>query len=136
VFTGFCAVDVLPSPKSHDHPVGLPVLVSVNLTVRGETPPELKLAASGAGVGVGEGAAVGIGVGEEVGAGAPVGTGVAVGMGVGVAVGAGDGAGVDGSVIRLLGAVPMVAMPWDHSAFRMSEISTGGVSAGNMASVK
>lgn len=129
MLTGFCMFEVLPSPKSQVHAVGLPELVSVNLTVNGVTPPEVKLAASGAGAGVGEGV------------GAPVGTGlgVAVGMGVGVTVGAGDGIGVAvgaGPASLGLGAVPMVAMPCIFSALAMSAIFTGGISAGNMASVR
>jgi hypothetical protein len=32
VWLGFCSVDVVPSPKFHDHDVGVPVEVSVNCT--------------------------------------------------------------------------------------------------------
>ncbi len=35
---GLWACDVIPSPKSHSHCVGFPVLVSVKSTSRGATP--------------------------------------------------------------------------------------------------
>jgi len=35
VWLGFCAVDVLASPKSQAHDVGVPVEVSVNCTASG-----------------------------------------------------------------------------------------------------
>ena len=38
VCVGFWAVDVPPSPKLHDHDVGVPVEVSVNVTESGLVP--------------------------------------------------------------------------------------------------
>ena len=38
MWDGFCAVEVLPSPKSHDHDVADPVDSSVKSTVKGATP--------------------------------------------------------------------------------------------------
>ena len=38
VCVGFWAVDIFPSPKFHDHEVGLPVEVSVNVTKSGFDP--------------------------------------------------------------------------------------------------
>jgi hypothetical protein len=38
VFAGFWAVEVVPSPNSHDHAVGVPVEVSVNCTSSGAVP--------------------------------------------------------------------------------------------------
>jgi len=35
---GFCLVEIIPSPKSHFHFVGDPVLLSVNLTFNGDFP--------------------------------------------------------------------------------------------------
>jgi hypothetical protein len=35
VWTGFCSVEVVPSPKSHNHELGLPRDESVNVTVNG-----------------------------------------------------------------------------------------------------
>ena len=50
VVDGFCEVEVLPLPKSHDHDVGLPVEVSVNCTANGAVPDvgdAVKLATTG-----------------------------------------------------------------------------------------
>ena len=38
MWLGFGLVEVVPSPKSHDHPVGDPVEESVNLTSSGAVP--------------------------------------------------------------------------------------------------
>ncbi len=39
MWLGFCCVlTAVPSPKSHDHDVGLPVDVSVKVTASGATP--------------------------------------------------------------------------------------------------
>ncbi len=35
---GFCLVEIVPSPKSHFHFFGVPVLASVNLTFNGTFP--------------------------------------------------------------------------------------------------
>src|SRR3954468_24378544 len=54
VWLGDCAVDVVPSPKSHDHDVGAPVDVSVNWTASGAVPlvgVAEKLATGGPGAG-------------------------------------------------------------------------------------
>ena len=53
VWRGFCWDDAFPSPKLHDHAVGLPEDVSVNATASGAVPlvgEALKLAAGGAAV--------------------------------------------------------------------------------------
>ena len=52
MWLGFCAVDVVPSPKLHDQAVGLPDDKSVKLTVSGAAPvvgDAVKLATGGAG---------------------------------------------------------------------------------------
>ncbi len=39
VWVGFCSADELPSPKSQDHAVGVPVDRSVKVTCMGAGPP-------------------------------------------------------------------------------------------------
>jgi hypothetical protein len=90
VFTGFSDVENVPSPKSQDHVVGLPVEVSVKVTASGAA-PDVGVPTNEAVGGTGAGVWVGVGVGFAVGVG--VGIGVAVGVGVGVDVGVGVGPG-------------------------------------------
>jgi len=47
---GFCRVDDVPSPKSHFHEVGVPVLVSVNTTFNGAFPDVTSLVKLATGV--------------------------------------------------------------------------------------